>query len=117
MRKEKRGQLTGRWNWRLTIGSALLLLSLPFATSCYKVRVVEKPVPAAKCHISAIPEFPRVSFSRLDVQSEAGERRVMAMTTGEELALLANWLTTMADWVGDVSECPHLAVATSPSVK
>ncbi len=92
------------------IGSALLPLLRLSATGCYRTRVVDRPIPVAKCHIAAVPEFPRVSFQPLETQTETGEKRTLALTTGEELALLANWLTTMADWVGDVSECPHLVI-------
>ncbi len=110
MRKERSGPRGDRRNWRLMIGSALLPLLLLSATSCYGTRVVEKPVPVAKCHIAAIPEFPRVTFQPLETQSEDGQKKTLALTTGEELSLLSSWLTTMADWVGDVSECPHLVV-------
>ncbi len=65
--------------------------------------MVEKPVTPEPCRVGQPPDFPDVDF----VVGTDGTRELVA-TTPEELALLAAWVTAVADWRDRVEACPFV---------
>jgi hypothetical protein len=65
--------------------------------------VVEKPVVPEPCRVGTPPNLPDVEF----VVGTDGTRELLA-TTPEELALLAAWVTGIAEWRDRVEACPFV---------